>query len=38
MAMGLQKKTDPEQAQADLAASRHTPMMQQHLCVSPQRL
>ncbi|SCU74122.1 conserved hypothetical protein [Cupriavidus necator] len=31
MAMGLQKKTDPEQAQADSAASRHTPMMQQYL-------
>ncbi|MBB3008169.1 DNA mismatch repair protein MutS [Cupriavidus alkaliphilus] len=31
MAMGLQKKTDPEQAQADAAGSRHTPMMQQYL-------
>ncbi|WP_183299718.1 DNA mismatch repair protein MutS [Cupriavidus alkaliphilus] len=29
--MGLQKKTDPEQAQADAAGSRHTPMMQQYL-------
>ncbi|KAI3597735.1 DNA mismatch repair protein MutS [Cupriavidus necator H850] len=34
--MGLQKKTDPEQAQADSAASRHTPMMQQHLCLTQQ--
>ncbi len=29
--MGLQKKTDPEQAQADSSASRHTPMMAQYL-------
>ncbi|MCO4890360.1 DNA mismatch repair protein MutS [Cupriavidus sp. WGtm5] len=29
--MGLQKKTDPEQSQADAAGSRHTPMMQQYL-------
>ncbi|SOY56558.1 methyl-directed mismatch repair protein [Cupriavidus taiwanensis] len=29
--MGLQKKTDPEQAQADATGSRHTPMMQQYL-------
>ena len=29
--MGLQKKTDPEPAQADAAGSRHTPMMQQYV-------